>query len=271
MNGIIRFLPLGLASVFCWSGSLFADYTLVLKNGRRITVQSYREEGEMIKFPGLGGEIGITKDQIKSILKDGESEGRGMDLPRVQRSPPSPGPVGEAKAEEKKESPEEAKEKLLTPEEKLAEERAKEEKEYQKRVGEITGKIKALRDRYALATRGSTGPEPTLLNSKEAIKARTADLISRLRDAQYNPAGPSHAGGVKLSKPSSFAGAPSTTIELRPGGVIPRVRVPLPNYTKKERELSDLRKQIGRLTDERERLIQEIRRKNLDTGSLFLE
>lgn len=151
MNGIMRFLPLGLASVLCWSGSLFADYTLVLKNGRRITVQSYREEGGMIKFPGLGGEIGITKDQIQSILKDGESEGRGMDLPRAQRSPPSPGPVGEAKAEEKKE-------KGLSPKEQLAEERAKEEKEYQEKIKEITERIRSAKARYTQAKEGKEAP-----------------------------------------------------------------------------------------------------------------
>jgi hypothetical protein len=46
-----------------------ADYTLILKNGRRITVETYRQEGRMIKFHALGGEIGISKDQIQSIEK----------------------------------------------------------------------------------------------------------------------------------------------------------------------------------------------------------
>src|SRR5438309_9973600 len=49
----------------------FADYTLIPKNGRRITVQSYREEGGTIKFQGLGGENGIEKNQIQAIRKGG--------------------------------------------------------------------------------------------------------------------------------------------------------------------------------------------------------
>ena len=43
-----------------WCGIADAQYVLVLKNGRQITVQSYREDGTMIKFNGLGGEIGIA-------------------------------------------------------------------------------------------------------------------------------------------------------------------------------------------------------------------
>lgn len=268
MKGV-KLLPLGVAAFFCWSGPLFAEYTLVLKNGRRITVQSYREESGMIKFYGLGGEIGIGRDQIQTILKAGGSEEKGMVLPGVGGPPAVP--LGEAKVEEKRETPTEAKEKVLTAEEKLAEEKAKEEREYQSKVKEITEQIKTARDRYSIATRGSSGPEPTLLNTEEAIKARTDDLISRLRDAQHNPSGPSDAGGVKLSTPSPFAGAPPTTTELRPGAVIPRVDVPLPTYTGKERELSELRNQINQLQRERERLIEQMKQKNFETGSLFLE
>ena len=51
------------------AASAHADYVLVLKNGRQITVQSYREEGSMIKFTGLGGEIGISKEQIETVRK----------------------------------------------------------------------------------------------------------------------------------------------------------------------------------------------------------
>ena len=90
MNRIIRVLPLFLAFLFCWWGSLFAEYTFVLKNGRRITVQNYREEGGTIKFYGLGGEIGIARDQIQSIKEGGESEGRGMVFPGVEKTPPRP-------------------------------------------------------------------------------------------------------------------------------------------------------------------------------------
>ena len=74
MIRIKRALPLGLALIFCWTGVLFANYTIVLKNGRRITVKSYREEGEMIRVRGMGGEFGIAKDQIESIINPGADE-----------------------------------------------------------------------------------------------------------------------------------------------------------------------------------------------------
>ncbi|MGH7774106.1 MAG: hypothetical protein ACREQA_17925 [Candidatus Binatia bacterium] len=282
MNSIRRlFSSLSVVALFCWSGPLFAEYTLLLKNGRRITVQSYREEGGMIKFYGFGGEIGITKDQIQSIVKAGVSvEGRGVVLSGDEDSRALPteasqgekemaGPGSAEEAQDKKSSAE-AKEK--TPEEQLAEEKAKEEKEYQGRLKELTEQIKEVKDRYSTTTRGSSSSEPSLLNTEEAIRARQEDLNSRLRDAQYNPAGPSDADGVNLKTHSPFTGAPPTIIEQLPGGVAPpRVDTPLPDYTARERELSDLRNQMNQLQNERERLIQEMKQKNLDTGSLFLE
>ena len=273
---IKKILPLAMVALLLWSTAAFAQYTLVLKNGRRITVQTYREEGGMIKFQGLGGEIGLAKDQIQAILKPGEKEERGMVVPGsegVRAAPaeakpegkeaPAPKTPGEAKPEEKG----------MSPEEKQAAERAKEEKEYQQKVREITEQIKAARDRYAVATRGSSSTEPTLLNTEEAMRARQDDLISRLRDRQYNPAGPSDAGGVRLSTPSPFTGAPPTTTELHPSQVTPSPTVdsPLPTYSAKERELSELRNQINQLMKQREALIEEMRRKGFDTGGLFLD
>src|SRR3972149_5161018 len=79
-----RILPLVFVVLLCWSGTVLAQYTLVLKNGGRITVQTYREEGGMIKFQGLGGEIGLAKDPIKAILKPGEKEERGMVVPGLE-------------------------------------------------------------------------------------------------------------------------------------------------------------------------------------------
>ena len=279
MNGPKQLLFLALAFILYLPGPLFAEYTLVLKNGRRITVQSYREEGGMIKFPGMGGEIGISRQQIQSILKAGEPETRGMSLLGTERPsvvPPTTAreekiEAGHAPVEEAK--PGQAQEKALSPEEQLAEERAKEEKEYQKRVKEITEQIKAVRDRYSLATRGTTSPEGTLLTTEEAMRARTDDIISRLRDAQHNPLPPSDAGSVKLQTHSPFAGAPPIWIEQLPSELklSPRVDIPLPTYMGKERELSELRNQIGRLQKERERLIDQMKQKNFDTGSLFLD
>ena len=280
MVGLKRLLPLAGALLLGFPGLLSADYTLVLKNGRRITVQSYREDGGMIKFPGLGGEIGIGRDQIQSILKAGERETQGMSLSGTERPQAGPATAGQEQKLEAGKGPTQVKgeekeagagQKALSPEEKLAEEKAKEEKDYQDKVKQLTEQIKSARDRFALSTRGSSGPEPTLLNSEEAIRARTDDLISRLRDAQHNPSGPSDAGGVNLSTPSPFSGLPPTTTELRPGQVIPRVDAPLPGYTGKEKELSDIRNQVNQLQKERERLIEQMKQKNFDTGALFLD
>ena len=123
----LKFLLLTL--LLCsWTGPVWADYTLVLKNGRRITVQSYREEGRMIKFRGLGGDIGISKDQIQSIQKADPGEPA---LEQTQLQEPAAGP--------------QAAERSLTPEE----EKAKEEKEYQQKLVELTGQLKEVRDRYS--------------------------------------------------------------------------------------------------------------------------
>jgi len=255
MKDLKRLLPLAFGLFLSVSESLFADYTLVLKNGRRITVQSYREEGGMIKFPGLGGEIGIGREQVQSILKAGESESRGMSVlgteraaprgvPTGQETKPEPGkvPAGQAKAEAKDAGAGQTQDKVLSPEE----EKAKEEKEFQSKVKQLTEQIKAARDRFATSTRGSSGPEPTLLNTEEAIRARTDDLTTRLRDAGLVPG-------------------------LRPGATTPGVEVPLPGYSGTQKELSDLRNQVNQLSKEREGLIEQMKQKNFDTGSLFLE
>lgn len=292
MKLIWRIPPLALLALFCWTGPLFADYTLLLKNGRSITVKRYREEGGIIKVYGLGWEMGFSRDQIESIIRVEEGKGQRTVLPDLPvrglpaqqqagtqtgagQSPGKavgirqggekvapPGHLVGGEGEEKKDEPVDMKGKAKTPEERRAEERAKEEKKYQKRVREITAQIKTLMNRYSLATGRGAGPEPSLLNSEEAIKGRTADLMSRLRDRQYNPAGPSR---VEL-----FTGG-SKTRELRRGVARPRVRVPLPAYSAKEKELSNLRAQTNQLRTERETLIQEMRRKKFDTGSLFLE
>ena len=275
-------LLIGFAVIFGLVAPLFADYTLILKNGRTVNVEAYKEEGGRIIFSSYGGEISIAKEDVQSIIPVVEGLATRKVPPQtdvVPGEPPELGP-GEEKLtrpgqeqgmEGTKDEPLATKEKVLTPEDIRAEERAKEKKEYQRRVREITERIRAMRDRYALAVRRSPGPQSSLLNSPEAIRARTADLNSRLRDSQYNPAGPSDAGGVKLEKPSPFAGQPPGTIQLQPGGVIRRVNPPLAPYSKKEKELSDLRKQINQLQKQRERLIQEMREKNFDSASLFLK
>lgn len=245
MNPLRRSLPLGFALIFCWTGLLFANYTIVLKNGRRITVKTYREEGEMIKVRGMGGEFGIAKDQIESIIKPEGDEERGMVVPETQQSYGGAnrqavqrssrrrveGKVQDNKAKEQREGVPQAK--------------VDEEREYRSRIKQITDQIKGLTDRYSIATRGSTGPQPGILDSQAAIKARTADLQSRLKDAQRSRAGSGKAAGG-----------------------IPRVNVPLPAYSAKEKELSDLRRQIIQLHKERETLIQEMNKKDLDTTAV---
>jgi hypothetical protein len=74
--------------------TLSAEYVLVLKNGRQISVQNYREEGSMIKFQGFGGEIGIAKDQLQTIRKIGPEGPLGLNVmgpaePVPARSPES--------------------------------------------------------------------------------------------------------------------------------------------------------------------------------------
>ena len=273
---------IGFAVVFGSASPLFADYTLILKNGRTVNVQTYKEEGGRIIFSSYGGEISIAKEDVQSIIPAVEGLATRQVAPQtevVPAKPPEPGPGKERLArpgqeqgmEGMKDGPLATKEKVLTPEEIKAAERAEEERQYRKKVKEVTAQIKALRDRFAVATRRTPGPEPSLLDSPEAIRARTADLNSRLKDAARNPAGPSDRGAVRLEQPSPFTGAPPTIIDLKPGRVAKRVQPPLTPYSPKEKQLSQLRGQILALEKERDRLIQEMRDRNFNTASLFLE
>jgi hypothetical protein len=231
---------------YCATAPALADYTLVLKNGRRITVQSYREEGRMIKFNSLGGEIGISKDQIQSIQKADPGE---PTLQQTQLQEPAADP--------------QVAERSLNPEE----EKAKEEREYQQKLLELTGQLKEARDRYSELLRGTTSPEPSQLVTEEQIKASRADVISRFRDATSNPSEPAP---VRLLTPSPFSSLPPTITEERPPARAPTTYENLP-YTETQKELSDLRNQAVELDKEREKLINEMRQKNLSIGSLFLE
>ncbi len=168
---IKRALPLSPALVFCWTGILFANYTIVLKNGRRFTVKSHREVGEMIKVRGTGGKFGIAKDQIEAIIDPGADEEKGM------------------------------------------------------------------------VVHGSNRIQPTVTRreASENTPPKGSNEVSE--------------GGV----PEKRAAVPS------------RVRTPLTPYSPKEKKLSQLRGQILALENKRDRLIQEMRRKNFNTASPFLE
>ena len=265
---------------FSFSPAL-ADYTLLLKNGGRITVQSYREEGSTIKFHRLGGEIGISKDQIQSIQKVSGIEPEGSTSPGSQAAPISARqqPSTEAggvtpRSEEKRLSPEE--------------ERAQEEKEYEQKLIDLTEQLKGVRDQYAQSLRGTTSRDPSLLTNEEEIKRLNDDAASRRLDAQNNPVDP---GVLKLQTSSPFSSLPPVTIEESarldaqqrnfitpagnqvtvPGPAQPIVESPPLSYTDTQKELSDLRNKAIQLEKDRQKLIEEMKQKNFSTGSMFLE
>ena len=216
--------------------TIFADSTLVLKNGRRITAQSYREEGSTIKIHGLGGEFGIPKDQIQTILKGEQTGQRGLSISDLEASSrqtqtpaqkPSVPPARDAK-----DAP--------APSEKKSAVEANEEQEYQKRLAEITQKLETAKRQYLDATQGG-GTASNV--SKAGFSGWTADLGSRIRDSQNVTGG----GG--------------------PGGTPPMQGYEAPVYTPKEKELSDLRSQINALQKERDNLVQEMKSKNIPTAT----
>ena len=216
-----------------WLDLAPAQHVIVLKNGRQITVQSYREEGSMIKFNGLGGEIGLPKDQIKSILKPGQSNRPGVsiaDLEAPARQPATAAqktPPAAPNAASRPQSPSEPK---PGPSE--------ESKEYQKRLAEVTRKLETANREYFDATQGGgTGANAT----KEGFRSWAMDLASRIHDSQKVP-----GGGGDSSTPPTPPYAPV--------------------YTAKERELSDLRAQIDRLQKERDTLLEEMKSRNIPTS-----
>jgi hypothetical protein len=211
-----------------------AQHVIVLKNGRQITAQSYREEGSTVKIQGLGGEFGIPKDQIQSISKAGQGERPGLniiDLETTTRQTsipqkPSLPPARDAKAP-------------TSPAETRSAADIEEEKEYQKRLAEVTQKLEAAKQQYFDATQGG-GTASNV--SKEGFRSWAMDFASRIHDSQKIPGG----------------GGPSSTPPTPPYA---------PVYTVKEKELSDLRTQIDRLQKERDALIEEMKSKNIPTSS----
>jgi hypothetical protein len=218
-----------------WFSSVQAQHVIVLKNGRQITVQSYREEGSMIKIVGLGGEIGIPKDQIQAILKPGQTERdrAGLSISEMEASSrqaaPAPRkPTPSSTRDISQPSPAET-QPLADPEE---------VREYQQRLAEVSQKLEAARQKYFEATQGG-GTASNV--SKEGIRSWTMDFASRIHDSQKTPGG----GGASSTPPTPPYN---------------------PNYTAKERELSDLRSEIDRLQKERAALIEEMKSKNIPTG-----
>lgn len=210
-----------------------AQYVLVLKNGRQITVQNYREDGSMIKFSGLGGEIGLPKDQIRTILKPGQTDRPGLTLSDLEK-PSSQPPAVSQKTSPSAQDP--------APRPPSSEERAPstsvdEAKEYQKRLAQLTQDLeKANRDYFDATQGGGTGSNV----SNEGMRSWAMDLASRIHDSQKKP-----GGGGESSTPPTPPYAPV--------------------YTAKEKQLSDLRMEIDRLQKERDALLQEMKSKNIPT------
>ena len=231
---LVIILVAAFISIGGWVSSAQAQHVIVLKNGRQITVQSYREEGSMIKFVGLGGEIGIPKDQIQAILKAGQTDRPGLSISEMETSSRQSAPAPQ------KPSPSSTRD--VTPPPSTGETKPladpEEVKEYQKRLAEVSQNLEAAKQQYFDATQGG-GTASNV--SKEGIRSWAMDFASRIHDSQKVPGG----------------GGPSSTPPTPPYA---------PNYTAKERELSDLRSQIDRLQKERAALIEEMKSKNIPTG-----
>ena len=241
----------------------FAQYTVVLKNGRRITTQSYREEDNVIKIYGLGGEVSLPRDQVQSILRGEEAQARGLDLrDRAAGNETKPTATAPALNEGKPSS------EVAPPAE---DEKMKEENEYRKKVQDVTDQLKAAQNNYFTASRGDNSPDPSVPLNDDAIRRRTDDLNARLRDTQNSPSGVPDGGPLRIESPSPFTGLPPTVTEIPPGNVPPSVTPPPPGYTQSEQQLSDLRNRMSELTKQREQLIDEMKQKNIETGNLFLQ
>ena len=221
-------------SVACWFSVADAQHVLVLKNGRRITVQSYRTEGTMIKFTGLGGEIAIAKDQVQAIEKVGQTNRSGLNLPELEAASRQSG------GDSEKQKPSPARDETAPPRsQESAPVAAGEAKEYQQRLADTTMKLEAAKEKYFNATQGGGTAENA---SNEGIMSWAMDFASRIHDSQKVPGG----------------GGPSDTPPARPYA---------PIYTPKEKELSDLRLKIDTLQKEQDSLIQEMKSKNIPTDT----
>jgi hypothetical protein len=163
------------------ASAALADYTVTLKNGRQIVVHSYYQDGQMIKFYGLGGEIGLSKDQILSIRKSSEDDRRNLSLPssagsHSQSSGAAPASPGAPQAESRRPT---------NPEPATLDDASSEDQELQKRLHETSEQLELAKQRYFNATQGGSSSANV---SKEGLKAWAADLSSRIKDSQDAPA-----------------------------------------------------------------------------------
>lgn len=240
-----------LGCLLVWAGVAQAQYVLVLKNGRQITAQSYRVDGDTIRFSGLGGEMAIGKDQVRSIRRAAEAERNSAATLAPERPVAPPLPASTTPQAPPQTAPSASPSGSAPPASgQPSSERAEEERAYREKIKDLTEQLRELREKYALLTRGNTGAEPKLFTTDEAFRGHQEDLLSRLRDAQYKAQG-LPAGSHATSPPFSLDAPPA--------------------YSEKQKELSDLRRRMSEVEESRHRLIEEMRRKNYDTGSLFLD
>lgn len=170
--------------VLAFSVLVSADYILVLKNGREITVQTLRDEGKTVKFNSFGGEISLSKDQIQTIRKSG-----GDQSPEANR-PTSTNPS--TRAEDVQQRPSDSRKSetndSIHEEQGLGEDDSLQELE--KRLKEITDQLESAKRRYVDATQGGSGSASA---TPAGYRALTADLMSRLKekrgaaDSEYEP------------------------------------------------------------------------------------
>ena len=220
-----------LAILGTWAGVVNAQYVIVLKNGRQLTVQSYREEGSTVKIQGLGGELGIPKEQIQSISKAGQNDRRGLNLNSLENASRSAPVAAKPSAGTPAKRPNDVSADSIDANSSV---NAEEEKEYRRKLAEVTQKLESARKRYLEASSaGNTGAK----FDKEGIRAWTADLAARIQDSQ-------NAGGGPDSTPLAWT-------------------FPAP-YTPKAKELSDMRMDVEKLEKERNELIQEMKSKNIE-------
>ncbi len=140
----------------------------------------------MVKIHGLGGEFGIPKDQIQAILKAGQTQQPGLSISDLEASArPSSAPAQKPAPASSQDVAQPSSQGETKPAVNDAE-----EKEYQKRLAEVTQKLEAAKHDYFKATQGG-GPSSSA--TKDGYRALTADLMSRLKDrrgaspSEYEP------------------------------------------------------------------------------------
>src|SRR5258705_2217481 len=135
-----------LVGVISWAGVAQAQYLLVLKNGRQIHVQSYRDDGSMIKFSGLGGEIAISKDQVQTIRRAEEGDRLVSPSLSVNQAPttvaPEPPPRPTKAPEVKPRS-------VSSADRQPTKKRAEEEKAHDLKVKCLTAEVQEVSDRQS--------------------------------------------------------------------------------------------------------------------------